>query len=129
MLRSFLALSILMLPLAANAEFTNLACSGEGMSVTVTVDGVAPMQTAVTTLTVDGNEIPSLHECKPSAPGNQGNHRMGKSWRCAHDADGVRFEVYPLYPRLTPPNHRAPYVSVIRWDGDQPTTIELKDCQ
>lgn len=129
MLRSILALSILMLPLAANAAHSNLACSGEGMSATVTIDTVDGMETAVTQLTVNGKEIPALNSCRQSAPRNQGNIRIGKSWRCPHDADGVRYEVYPLYPRPTPPHQKAPYISVIIWKGESVSSVDLTDCE
>lgn len=117
-------LATLTLPALADTTYT---CDGEGMNVEVQASANA----ASTVLKVEGQEVPAIRACLIFASGNHRiphNNRMGGKWRCPHGVAGseVRFEVYPIMNKANgEPNH----VKVIRWDGDKPSTTELKDCE
>lgn len=121
MLRSLLALSaISLLPLAAHAD--SLACNGAG-EVAVQIEH--SRNAASSYMQIAGRDIPALRECMGWA---HGNPRIGASWRCPHGEVGskVRYEVYPM---LAPANGDAPYVHIVKWNGDTAENIDLKDCE
>jgi hypothetical protein len=116
---SLLAIAFLAVPVAAQAD-TTYVCDGEGMQVAVEVTAIS----ASTVLKVDGKEVPAIRACMGWA---HGNVRMGGKWRCPHGVAGseVRYEVYPIMNKANETNH----VKVIRWIGNDATTIALRDCE